>query len=315
MKRRQTARVIAGSAIIVGIMLILVAATSLTSILNAIRGTYEIHAVFDHAIGLRVGAPVWIAGREAGQVTAIGFRGVGRDSLPAIVVTMRLPDNVRAHVRRDSRVRLASARLIGDPAVDITPGSATAPVLAAGDTLHATPEATQTAFMHHAAAFSRAIDSLMRSVRHLDVTLDRSSRRWQKLDTYLEATSTELATLQRTIAAGRAFAPDSILAGIRGLGETMQQLQNVLEQAKRREENGGLEAALERARERAAEVARQANELAGLMKRGLPGRMQTDTAIQKALHRTREELDSLISETKRNPLRFWMGNQRKDPGY
>jgi hypothetical protein len=38
---------------------------------------------------------------------------------------------------------------------------------------------------------------------------------------------------------------------------------------------------------------------------GLLVRAQKDSAIIKGLHRARNQLDSLIAETKSNPLRFW----------
>jgi capsule polysaccharide export protein KpsE/RkpR len=38
---------------------------------------------------------------------------------------------------------------------------------------------------------------------------------------------------------------------------------------------------------------------------GLLVRAQTDSAIVKALHGAQLQMDSLIAETKRNPLRFW----------
>ena len=38
---------------------------------------------------------------------------------------------------------------------------------------------------------------------------------------------------------------------------------------------------------------------------GLMIRAQRDSAISKGLHRAQQLVDSLIAETKRNPLRFW----------
>ena len=39
-------------------------------------------------------------------------------------------------------------------------------------------------------------------------------------------------------------------------------------------------------------------------------RFSSDSAIQKTLRETKVELDSLMAETKRNPLRFWLGNRK-----
>lgn len=308
MKQRQTGRTIGGAAIIAAIILLILAVTSFSAILQAIRGTYRIHAVFDQATGLRKGAAVWIAGRSAGRVHSIGFMPVGRDSLPAIVVALDMPNDVRPFVRRDSNVRLASARMIGDPVVDITPGSSAAPVLSPGDTLFAGPTMTQEKLMQHAGAFSAAVDSLMTTVALLDQPIERSTARYERLLTQVNAASTELATLRVAIAAGLGpISTDTFAVVIQGLGATMQRIRQQLETAARFAEEAEVKTALHQAGQRAAAVAREAQRVNELLGKGFAGRLQTDSALTVALRRTQAELDSLIAETKKNPLRFWFG--------
>lgn len=325
MRRRQTGtpghrdatrgRVIGGVAIMAGMIAIVFAVTSLTTILQAIRGTYEVHAVFDQATGLRIGAPVWIAGHEAGQVRAIGFRPVGPDSTPGIVVTIRLPEDMRTFVRRDSRVRLSSARLVGDPVVDIAPGSASAPVLPAGETLYAQPITTHATVMQHAALFTESIDSLMSGIAGLKPAVDRNARRFQLLGARLSAASTELGTFRATLAGAQSFNADTIIGRIQSLGATMHDIETEFAAAGQLAEDNGTRSALENAGRRAARVAQQTDSLSRLLARGTIARLQTDSALHFALRRTQAQLDSLIVETKRNPLRFWLGNQGKRPEY
>jgi phospholipid/cholesterol/gamma-HCH transport system substrate-binding protein len=315
MKQRQTGRVVAGIAIIIGTGLLLLIVTSMTVILQAIRGTYDVHAVFEQASGLRVGAPVWIAGHDAGQVTAIGFRPVGHDSAPGVVVTIRLPKAARTYVRRDSRVRLTSARLVGDPIVDITPGSTTAPLLQPGDTLYAPPPTTHASVMRQAVIFSEAIDSLMAAIESLKTPVERASRRWEHIGSRLDAASSELAILRNAIAAGHALDLRTIIDRIHALGNALDELQEAFARAGTNSGNSGVKSALENARRRASHIARELDEAGRMLEGGMPGRMQTDSAITVALRRAQVELDSLVAETRRNPLRFWFGNPDRDPGY
>lgn len=314
MKRRQTGRAIAGAAIIAGITLMLFLVTSLSAIRQAIRGTYDVYAVFDRATGLRVGAPVWIAGDAAGQVTAIEFRPVAHGSTAGVVVTMRLSDDLRAQVRRDSRVRLAAAQFVGDPVVDITPGSNNASILAPGETLYAQPAITQASVMRHAAAFSRALDSLVNAIGALDVPLDRSRRRWDDISARMTGASAELARLRGSLAV-RDISADAVMARIHALGTTVQRLQDAFADAERRATDADIRSALAQARRRTSQVAREADELRDLLGRGFLGRMQTDSAIHLAIRRAQAQLDSLISETKQNPLRYWLGDPDKTVGY
>ena len=315
MRQRQTGRVIGGAVLITVIIATVLTVTSLSAILQALRGTYDVYAVFDQATGLRIGAPVWIAGNQAGHVAAIGFRPVTSDSTPGIVVSLRIPDELRTYIRRDSDVRLTPARLVGDPVVDITPGSAMAPILDPGDTLYGRPRVTQAALMRSATAFAGSIDSLMTDVAALDAPLERSTKRFAILDERIAAASGHLRTLRSNIEAGRSFDPDVIMARVRQLGATMQRVQEQLAAAEARAEQTGAKAALQNATRRAAQVRQQAEDVRQMLERGSFARMQNDSAIQVALRRAQAQLDSLMVETKRNPLRFWLGNSGKDEGY
>lgn len=84
---------------------------------------YEITTLVPTAAGLREGAPVTVAGQQAGQVTAIQFLPLEEVSdTNHIRVVMELSRDVAPQIRVDSRAQIRAAGLLGDKFVDITPG-------------------------------------------------------------------------------------------------------------------------------------------------------------------------------------------------
>lgn len=130
-----------------------VAVLGIIALLGLTYGIYQVGKVFDvfatryvlytpvtSVAGLREGAAVTLAGQRVGQVTAIEFIPVeARRDSNNVVMHLQISQSVHEHIRADSRVHILTQGLIGDRYVDIDPGSAGVPVLAAGDTLHAAP--------------------------------------------------------------------------------------------------------------------------------------------------------------------------------
>src|SRR5687768_9684953 len=135
MNEHHGSRVIAGFAILGGIIALATLLIFLGYIIDSFQKTYSIVAIFPTSEGLRVGSPVWIAGHEVGTVATIGFRPVIADSAPTVAVRINLPTEHQSLVRRDSDIRLTRPRPVGDPVINISPGSASSPPLQEGDTL------------------------------------------------------------------------------------------------------------------------------------------------------------------------------------
>jgi phospholipid/cholesterol/gamma-HCH transport system substrate-binding protein len=96
-----------------------------------------LHSYFDNAQGLRVGAPVRLAGVDIGNVT--GVRVVNKPMTP-VEVTMKVSTKYIFDLRKDSVTMLSTAGILGETYVDIESVSAKGPEAADGDTL-ATREA------------------------------------------------------------------------------------------------------------------------------------------------------------------------------
>jgi phospholipid/cholesterol/gamma-HCH transport system substrate-binding protein len=90
---------------------------------------YEIHALMTDVNGLKSGAPVRLGGVEVGTVTDVGFS----EKYPGQVeVTMSIEREVQDRVTSASRITLGSLGLLGEKAVDITPGPGGSPIADGG---------------------------------------------------------------------------------------------------------------------------------------------------------------------------------------
>jgi phospholipid/cholesterol/gamma-HCH transport system substrate-binding protein len=103
---------------------VLVASTILFFLVFLMSGgsglfTPKIHlkSYFDNASGLRVGAPVRLAGVDIGNVQSI--RVVANHGLTPVEVTMRVSTKFKEGLRKDSHSKLATAGVLGETFVDI----------------------------------------------------------------------------------------------------------------------------------------------------------------------------------------------------
>ena len=83
---------------------------------------YSIKTVFSNIAGLKVGAPVRIAGVEVGSVTQLDFVG------DKVEVTLEVSKEQQPRITGKSVAALGSVSLLGEGAVDITPESGGTPI-------------------------------------------------------------------------------------------------------------------------------------------------------------------------------------------
>jgi len=93
---------------------------------------FELNTTFTKVSGLQVGTKVRVAGLDAGEVLQVGVPG--RPSEP-FVVRMRLREDLRPLVRRDSVCAVQTDGIVGNAFIQVGRGTDAAPVVAAGDTI------------------------------------------------------------------------------------------------------------------------------------------------------------------------------------
>ena len=282
----------------------------LDDFLAGLTRRYEIIAVVPEAPGLILGSPVWIAGKEVGTVERLSLLPLGGDTTARVALTIELPRSVREYVRTDSRVRLTSARLVGSRVIDIVPGSATARILEAGDTLRLVRQITAAALTEKAGAVQDGLDSAVAQLRPLMPAarerLDQMRFAFATLDPAMQ----EAVALRNSLESGAGIATlrdPAFAAALQRAQATAAQLPDVFAQMSTRAgEVKEIRAAVARLQLRADSLRTQLAAASSLLGAGNGSltRFQQDSALIRAIAKARMDLDSLIAEAKRNPLRF-----------
>src|SRR5688572_2111236 len=164
---RQRRRAWVGALPTAGLVACTVLVFFLDDFIASLTRRYEIIAVVPEAPGLILGSPVWIAGKEVGTVERLSLLPVGDDTTARVALTIELPRSMREYVRRDSRVRLTSERLVGSRVIDIVPGTSASPILEPGDTLRLIRHITAAALTQQAALVQHGLDSALVALRPL----------------------------------------------------------------------------------------------------------------------------------------------------
>ena len=257
-----------------------------------------------------MGSPVWIAGHEVGTVEKLSLLPIGGDTTARVALTIQLPRSLRAHVRTDSRIRLTSVGVISTRVVDIVPGSAGAPMLEPGDTLRMTNTITPQALTQRAAIVQAGLDSALAELRTITpmmrLRLDQLQRAFASLDPAMQ----EAASLRTGLESGAGIASlrdPAFAAALERARASAAQLPDVFAQMRvRAGEVREIQAAVARLTLRADSIRTQLTAAADLLGsgNGSLSRFQQDSALIRAITRARADLDSLIAEARRNPLRF-----------
>jgi phospholipid/cholesterol/gamma-HCH transport system substrate-binding protein len=95
----------------------------------------QLKSYFDNANGLRVGAPVRLAGVDIGNVTGIRVVEETSKQLTPVEVTMKVNTKYRFNLRKDSLTLLSTAGVLGETYIDINSSQARGPQARDGDVL------------------------------------------------------------------------------------------------------------------------------------------------------------------------------------
>lgn len=307
---RQRARAWLGAGLIALLLVVAALIFMLETIAERLRSTYTVTAILAEAPRLTTGSRVWVSGRDVGSVREIRILPVIDDSLPAIAALLEIPTSVREHVRRDSRIRITSERMIGEPVIDILAGSPALPALAPGDTLRQAarpPDAA--ALLDRTRVVGAALDSALAGLTALRAPLQERMAAYGRVQVQLAAAQREYATLMDDVRASPTLAllgRGDVQASVARSRETLAQLTAALTRIRERARTSGAEPNLRAA---AASATRLQASLAALdsvmrIQGGTADRLMRDSALVRAIGAARAELDSLMADAKRNPLRY-----------
>ena len=305
--RSQGRRTLAGILIIAALIALGAIIISLDEIMASRVEMVEVYAVLPETDGLASGAPLRIAGHEVGTVLAVTLLPPGSAGSHRVLAHARLPREYFDLLRADSRARTTKPGFVGDPLLEIEPGSAAAPPLTAGDTIR--PEFADERIATALAGSRRLlaeVDTLLVSFRAVSGSF--ATRRAMIEDV---TRSVELATieLERTRAAFAASPLRGALsdAGLRGRMERVRASLATLQAGLGRYASGplGVQLAAVAARADSLQAELAVLDSAASSTDGFAGRFRADSALAVEGARTRAQLDSLVEDVTSNPFMFF----------
>lgn len=311
-ERSQRREVIQGGAAIGCAVILFLGIFFLADVRRMFIRTDTLYVLMPSASGLGEGSAVWLAGQPVGEVKAIEVRPPGTDSLQRVLIRIDVESRHREHIRHDSDVRVTSARLIGEAVLDISPGTPSAPPVEENDSLRLRVTGTPAAAIARARALNAQLRQLVADSRTLGEQTRRAGQRGERLRQRLAVTMREFTSFVETMQHGplNTFSDPEFNRLLSSLGATIQELRESFQRAGARARRTRQDAgpAFDRLAARADTIQREIARLQEAINTGGGGllvRAQKDSAIIKGLHRAQIQLDSLIAETKSNPLRFW----------
>jgi ABC-type transporter Mla subunit MlaD len=309
-KNRQNRRLLAGVGIMIAVATFCFVVFFLADLRALLERRFALYAVFPTAPRLRVGSSVWISGHRVGRVTKIDFRSVKADTSALLAVKLELPRKHRALVPRGSTVRISSARLVGEPVVDILPGRPDQPPVSPGDTLFAGKRTARRELSASLQNLQHALDELQNSMTLLRPLVAVRQKQYAGWAAQVDALEADFAALRQRMAGGsleKLLNDDGLADGFGAVGRRAQQLGPAFQSAAARYNDPALRATFGRMQERVATLSVELQRLRAPVGNGTLPRFAQDSALTRALHQAQIEMDSLIAETRRNPLRFWLG--------
>jgi phospholipid/cholesterol/gamma-HCH transport system substrate-binding protein len=132
---------------------------------------YTIHAAFTEVGGLREGATVRLAGVQIGRVSDVHLPPQPGGK---VRVDLTIARQFADRIRKDSVARIETQGLLGDRIVEITVGTAAAPVAQPGDVLASRDPTDITRIVDEGAQTMRNVAALAESLRATAETLNQS---------------------------------------------------------------------------------------------------------------------------------------------
>jgi len=309
--RRQGRRAFRGIVIMAVLAALALAIFFLDRMSALFNRTYTVVAVASQAPDVRAGTPVWVAGVPAGTVRRVKLLPP-RDTAARVALDLELMRAVAPQVRRDSHARFGHSRMVGQTVVEVMPGTARARQLVEHDTLPPIPPRPSAPDVSaRARAVRLALDSVMADATGLRQKLARRAPALRAAAREVARARRDLSELQRAYRGGSLAQLMSIQrpnGPLAGMGQQLAGVRRVMAESAPRRAVFQRRLAPERQELQTHMRALQADlaELRRLTSRsvGSLGRMQGDSAVERALAGARASLDSLVIESKKHPLRY-----------
>lgn len=303
--QRQTRRRAAVGGILAFALVILLLATIFArQLLRREPQTHPLVILFPERADFRPGSPVWLAGVPVGVVYGIDFIAPGEESDAHFALNVAIDTAYWEFLRADSEASAARPRLLQRVVVlEILPGGASSPLLHPGDTLRARPPVRLDRLADHAREIGPGLDSLLADGRTLEQTVRGRRAQLSALEHELERAGSELDLLSAGVRDGPLYR----LMEDRVMRDRLERIRASAQEiaAAVADRRVTLQPAAERIAKRAERVIASISEIQALVQepRGSIPRAADDAAIEQAIERLRAQIDSLVNQLRRQPLR------------
>jgi virulence factor Mce-like protein len=177
-----------GMFVLLGITAVSVLVFSIAGKQKLFEPRYRLMAEFSDVGGLKVGAPVRLAGLEVGSVESLDFLPSGK-----IVATLSLQRRYRYQIRGDSVATISAVGILGDKSVEITIGSKLKSALSDGATIQTKNPFDVAEFVDRITPMAEKVDEILTYISkisgqfatqnlHLSETMEHAGKIVQKVD-------------------------------------------------------------------------------------------------------------------------------------
>ncbi|GJG88055.1 hypothetical protein tb265_32360 [Gemmatimonadetes bacterium T265] len=282
---------------------------------GALHGrTITLYAATPDATGVLPGSEVWLAGQKVGRVQALGFRPPSVDTALRVLLTLEVLAEHQTLIRRGARVAVRpGTSLIGSPVIAVATSSInTGPPVRDGDTLFANPnDQFETLRARVTSTAGTELPLIVDNLRVLAVQLrtaqgtlgaigvggsDRLAATAQVLGRIAERAGTAGGTIGAVRTGPLTDRARAVLARVNVIRD---RLANPGTSPGRFRTDSALWRSLDSLRTDLADVQRLLDS-----PDGTAGRLRQDARLRRELAGARTELDALLADTRRNPLRY-----------
>ena len=279
---------------------------------GTLRGEkFRLYVVVPDANAVLKGTDVWLNGQRVGTVVGIDFAPAASPLDARVVITTEILSKMREHIRRDSRADLRSGgTIIGAPVVYLSAGTAGAPAILPGDTLRAAGKSDFEIAASRATEALTEVPGIMADAKILMANAKSSGSRLSGIlraggpSSFVEQTGALRRKLSGSSGSfGRLTRDDAFRGRIARTMAASDTLRTFL--SARMDELGRFR----RDSSLARSVRMLRDDVDSLRKlstdpRGTVGRVTMDSALTRSLDSLRAELTTLITDIKKNPLRY-----------
>jgi phospholipid/cholesterol/gamma-HCH transport system substrate-binding protein len=279
---------------------------------GALRGDkFTLYVAVPDAANILKGSEVWLNGRRVGTVTAIEFASASVPLEERVIIVTEVLTKIRSDIRLDSRASLRSGgSIIGAPVVYLNAGTLATRPVAPGDTLRGVGKSDFEIAASRATEALAELPGIMSDGRVIMANAKSATARLSAITSNggQRSVGSQSRALMQKFSSGRGSAglllKDQELrrrvAGTMAASDSLRALLSTrMEEVGRFRRDSSLSRSVRLLREDVATLRALAKSPDGTV-----GRITTDSALVRGLDSLFAELSALMTDIKKNPLRY-----------